>query len=249
MIFAVHNVLRDPPFSRLDLVSCRNLLIYLDRAAQQQVLEMFHFALRPGGYLFLGSSETVDVASRLFTPVDKVHRHLPRQSGRPAAAAAAPRLRDLGRGDRRGAKAGRQPPSATRPPTPAEVHRELLEEFAPPSVLVTAEHEIVHVSPAPRATSAMPRASRRTTCCRRCRPELRQELRTALFQALQLAGPGRRRAGADARSTASDAFGADVGAAGAPRRLARRRCCWSCSTRRRPSDDERAAAAPARTIR
>lgn len=72
--FSVHNLLRDPPFSRLDLVCCRNLLIYLDRAAQRQLLETFHFALRPGGLLFLGSAETADAAPEHFTIVDRKHR-------------------------------------------------------------------------------------------------------------------------------------------------------------------------------
>ena len=72
--FSVHNLLRDPPFSRLDLVCCRNLLIYLDRAAQRQVLETFHFALCPGGLLFLGSAETADAAPEHFVIVDRKHR-------------------------------------------------------------------------------------------------------------------------------------------------------------------------------
>ena len=120
MIFAVHNVLRDPPFSRLDLVSCRNLLIYLDRAAQQQVLEMFHFALRPGGYLFLGSSETVDVAARFFTPVDQVHRLYranPRAAGR---CVRCPRLRPWSRRIGAPRQAATPPAAAARAPTPAE---------------------------------------------------------------------------------------------------------------------------------
>jgi two-component system, chemotaxis family, CheB/CheR fusion protein len=74
ILFARHNILRDPPFSRLDLISCRNLMIYLDRDIQIEVLRMFHFALNPGGYLFLGSSETADACSQLFTPVDKKNR-------------------------------------------------------------------------------------------------------------------------------------------------------------------------------
>lgn len=71
VLFAVHNLLRDPPFSKLHLVSCRNLLIYLTRDVQREILQMFHFALRPGGYLFLGSSESADVVGELFIPVDK----------------------------------------------------------------------------------------------------------------------------------------------------------------------------------
>src|SRR5262249_11811395 len=69
VMFAAHNILRDPPFSKLDLISCRNLLIYLDREVQNEILEMFHFALKPGGYLFLGSSESADTAAHLFAVV------------------------------------------------------------------------------------------------------------------------------------------------------------------------------------
>jgi two-component system CheB/CheR fusion protein len=74
ILFATHDVLRDPPFSKLDFISCRNLLIYLNRDVQMRVLEMFHFALKPGGYLFLGSSESAEAAANFFTPVDKKHR-------------------------------------------------------------------------------------------------------------------------------------------------------------------------------
>ncbi|HEY6032705.1 MAG TPA: CheR family methyltransferase, partial [Kofleriaceae bacterium] len=73
ILFSPHNVLRDPPFSRLDLVSCRNLLIYLNREAQNRVLTMFHFGLRTDGRLFLGSSESAEGTS-LFGVVDPKHR-------------------------------------------------------------------------------------------------------------------------------------------------------------------------------
>ena len=71
VIFAPQNVLQDPPFSRLDVVSCRNLLIYLEPAVQQRVLSLMHFGLRDGGTLFLGSSETVAGHENLFEPLDK----------------------------------------------------------------------------------------------------------------------------------------------------------------------------------
>jgi two-component system, chemotaxis family, CheB/CheR fusion protein len=70
-VFAEHNVFRDPPFSRLDLTSCRNLLIYLDIPLQKRVLPLFHYALKPTGYLLLGVSETVGPFNDLFTLVDK----------------------------------------------------------------------------------------------------------------------------------------------------------------------------------
>lgn len=70
VLFANHNILKDPPFSRLDLVSCRNVLIYVNPTAQERVLETAHFALRPGGYLFLGSAEALDGADDRFASVN-----------------------------------------------------------------------------------------------------------------------------------------------------------------------------------
>jgi len=100
-IFSVHNVLKDPPFSRLDLISCRNLLIYLNPSAQTRALQAFHYALRPGGYLFLGSSESITRQPELFTVLDKRSRIFqrgsgsgalppPSNSGAPAAEPTAP---------------------------------------------------------------------------------------------------------------------------------------------------------------
>jgi PAS domain S-box-containing protein len=71
VVFAPQNVLADPPFSRLDIVSCRNLLIYLEPDVQHRVLSLLHFGLREGGALFLGSSETVGGAEELYELVDK----------------------------------------------------------------------------------------------------------------------------------------------------------------------------------
>ena len=72
-VFARHDITRDPPFSRLDVVSCRNVLIYLDAKAQTKVLPTFHYALNPTGLLMLGSAETTGAAADLFTVVDKLH--------------------------------------------------------------------------------------------------------------------------------------------------------------------------------
>jgi two-component system CheB/CheR fusion protein len=74
VLFAAHDLLKDAPFSRMDLISCRNLLIYLNRDAQNRVLDIFHFAFRPHGLLFLGTSESVEDGSALFQVFDKKHR-------------------------------------------------------------------------------------------------------------------------------------------------------------------------------
>jgi two-component system CheB/CheR fusion protein len=85
--FSTHNVLRDPPFTRLDLVCCRNLMIYLDRSAQLQMLQTFHFALKPGGLLLLGSAESADAVEEMFDVVDKRWRLSSRSACRPARRA------------------------------------------------------------------------------------------------------------------------------------------------------------------
>jgi two-component system, chemotaxis family, CheB/CheR fusion protein len=73
-VFSIHSVVKDPPFSKLDLISCRNLLIYMDADLQDRVLRTFHYALTPSGILFLGPSEGVTRVARLYTTVDKKHR-------------------------------------------------------------------------------------------------------------------------------------------------------------------------------
>lgn len=74
VLFALHDLLKDAPFSRLDLVTCRNLLIYLNREAQQRALDIFHFSLRLDGLLFLGASEATDEANPVFSSIDKKWR-------------------------------------------------------------------------------------------------------------------------------------------------------------------------------
>src|SRR5260370_4030290 len=74
VVFARQNVIADPPFSRLDLISCRNLLIYLEPVLQRHVLPILHYALKPTGVLWLGTSETPGSSSDLFTPEDRKHR-------------------------------------------------------------------------------------------------------------------------------------------------------------------------------
>ena len=85
-------MIRDPPFSRMDLVSCRNLLIYFGAQVQQQVIPIFHYALRPNGYLFLGTSENVTQHSDLFAPGGEDAAHFPRAGGAGGTLAAARQL-------------------------------------------------------------------------------------------------------------------------------------------------------------
>jgi two-component system CheB/CheR fusion protein len=70
-IFATHNLLKDPPFSRMDLISCQNVLIYIETNPQKKILQAFHYSLKPSGYLLLGKSETIGNSTELFSQVDK----------------------------------------------------------------------------------------------------------------------------------------------------------------------------------
>ncbi|MBV8588304.1 MAG: histidine kinase, partial [Verrucomicrobia bacterium] len=162
-LFAQHDLLRDAPFSRLDLISCRNLLIYLNREAQERALDVFHFALRSHGLLFLGSSESVDEGNLLFRARDKKHRiyeHQPtRKTGLPVPTGPSTVMRALEQQEKSmagpvlPATTGVQPVFApallSRDLTPYaldELHLRLVEKLAAPSVVVNSEHDVVHLS-------------------------------------------------------------------------------------------------------
>ncbi|CAN5852183.1 hypothetical protein BH11PSE13_BH11PSE13_32300 [soil metagenome] len=169
VLFAVHNLLRDPPFSRLDLICCRNLLIYLDRNAQAHVLEMFRVALKPGGYLFLGTSESADVVGSLFTAIDKKHR-IYRVNPQVPPARHLPLISDLPMERSFAAQAAGRNAMRQKRPAFAELHQRALEQFSPPSVLIDAQHNVLHLSNGVGRFLGTAAACRRTTCCTTCAP-------------------------------------------------------------------------------
>lgn len=145
VMFANHSLLRDPPFSHLDMISCRNLLIYLDRQLQQQVCNTFHYALNAGGFLFLGSSENADHPAGLFRTVDRearIYRSLATSTDR---RPALPVLLGPHHAAERAPTLARQP-SAGGSLSDAALHRQMLEKIAPPSMLVDEGHRAIHLS-------------------------------------------------------------------------------------------------------
>jgi two-component system CheB/CheR fusion protein len=181
VLFAHHNLIKDPPFSHLDLVSCRNLLIYLNRAAQNRVIEVVHFALNPGGYFLLGSSESVDGASDLFASVDK-EAHLFQSRAVPARLdVPIPVSLTTGEGRRRHDRAA-DVRTRERLAFP-ELHHRLLEQYAPPSIVVSEDHDIVHLSDRAGRYLQFAAGEPSQNLLKNVRPELRLELRTALYQA------------------------------------------------------------------
>jgi two-component system CheB/CheR fusion protein len=153
VVFARQNLISDPPFSRMDLISCRNLLIYLEPGLQKKALPTFHYSLKPGGFLFLGASESIGSFTDLFEPVDKKQKiytkktasmiptfHLPVRRDHPALNLSTQTVR---------------PPFATISPqeespglrselnVQREADRMSVNRFAPPGVLINAELQIL----------------------------------------------------------------------------------------------------------
>jgi len=142
ILFSVHDLLADPPFSRIDFISCRNLFIYLRPEAQARALETFHFAIRPGGYLLLGGSETTSTLDGRFELVSKSAR-LYRRVGPERAIEPSARAKPIALANMSVASA--YAPAEDRQFALAELcQRALLQIHAPAVVLVDANDEIVH---------------------------------------------------------------------------------------------------------
>ncbi len=142
VVFTVQDILVDPPFARLDFISCRNLLIYLKPEAQAKAISIFHFALRKGGLLLVGNAETVDVGQRQFEIVSKPKRLYRRIGG--IRSGEFPYLEGAGEGLRSRARPV-APSSTSRQAALAELCRKRVQEtYGPAAVLVNSKLECLH---------------------------------------------------------------------------------------------------------
>lgn len=185
ILFARHNIIKDPPFSRLDLATCRNLLIYFNRTAQDRVIDTFHFALNPGGYLFLGSSETIDGNSNLYSTISREHCIFQSRAviSRPILPIPDPPAQARGADFTELLAIGSEVKQAERISV-AGLHHQLLELYAPPSILINAQYDIIHVSKnAGRYLQINGEPSLNLLSV--VRPEIRLELRGAVYSAAQ----------------------------------------------------------------
>ncbi|HEY5207764.1 MAG TPA: chemotaxis protein CheB, partial [Roseiarcus sp.] len=190
VLFAKHSLSKDPPFSRVDLISCRNVLIYLDRELQGQICSTFHFALKPPGYLFLGSSESADNPVGLFRAFDREAR-IYRRTLMPVEARVMPRVG--------AANFGPEPlparaPAFNRVSSEAKLHGEALERLAPPSVIVDASYRVIHLSEQAGRYLQPSRGTLANDITELAREELRSDIRAALHRAFasnepSLSGP------------------------------------------------------------
>jgi len=184
VLFASHDLLKDPPFSHVDLISCRNLLIYLDRDLQEQVCSTFYYALNHDGFLFLGASEMADNPTGVFRALDRNLRIYQSNAPRGVRPRLLPRLL--------GSMTAREPTVPFgRPATPtaalndAARHRSVIEKVAPPSILVDAGHRAVHLSENAGRFVTPSGGSLSGDVVDLVRPELRFELRSALNRAFE----------------------------------------------------------------
>src|SRR3954470_11145308 len=182
VLFAVHDLLKDPPFSRVDLISCRNVLIYLDRELQEQVCATFHYALNPSGFMLLGSSETAENPPGLFRTIDRTARIYQ------SAAAEKPRLLPRLLGPARPHEQIAQLARAVSPAaalSEAQLHRRAIEKSAPPSVLIDQMHRVLHLSDSAGRFLSPSGGPITGDAVDLVRPELRFELRSALHRAFE----------------------------------------------------------------
>ena len=182
VLFAPHNVIRDPPFSHLDLISCRNLLIYLNRAVQERVIETFHFALRPGGFLFLAPSETPDVVARPVRGRRQGSAHLREPHGRrPGTSPLAAELPAVPcRHSRVSAPAGWPPNGFLRASCTSACSSDMPRRRSSS----TEDHHVVHLSERVGRFLQVTGGEPSRDLIRMARPDLRADLRTALHQAV-----------------------------------------------------------------
>ena len=180
IIFTPHNILNDPPFSKLDMIVCRNLLIYLKRDIQQDVFNLFHYSLLPNGILTLGTSEHLD-SSEIFRTEHKTHSFYTKRN----VAGPEPKLPVF--------------------PTPklhiepedfsidenhnysnvnsGQLHQHMVERFAPPSVLISSDNQIMHLSESAGRYLVYPGGEPTQHLFKLVKEELRIELRAALQEA------------------------------------------------------------------
>ncbi len=194
IVFARHNLLSDPPFARMDLISCRNVLIYLEPAIQKRLLTLLHYALKPGGFLLLGTSESVGTAPELFQALDKKRKIYTKKAGvgsrlvlpvvtprrLPGPALSDPPPRPDGRASL-GLNAQR------------EADRVTVKRFAPPGVLINADGDILQFRGSTSPYLEPPSHKASFNVLHMAHADVLMPLRTALAKAMKNGGVVRKR--------------------------------------------------------
>jgi len=192
VLFTPHSILRHPPFARLDLISCRNLLIYLNRTLQENVLDIFHYALNSERYLFLGSAESAEMMPELFHTLDKTHRIYqarPWRGAHPHVPSLPLTVHEPLRQALQDIQLYPGPLAGDRKRISTGLHQQALEQYGPPSILVDEAYNILHVSETAGRYLQVRFGPLSSSLLDLVRPELHVELREALIQAFNANEP------------------------------------------------------------
>ena len=179
VVFAHHSLIKDPPFSRLDLLVCRNFLIYINPDMQKRLIILFHQVLKTGGILFLGSAETVGRNTDLFSTIDNRWKIFERLESKRRMETVFPlstsvRMPVVNRLER--------PSEATEPPPGMAAEKLLMERYSPPCLVVSDKFEMVHVSTRLNRFLEVPTGEPTRDILRMAREDLRPTLRAAIYK-------------------------------------------------------------------
>jgi two-component system CheB/CheR fusion protein len=187
VVFATQNLLQDPPFTKLDLLTCRNLLIYLTAEVQQKLVPLFHYSLKPDGVLMLGSAETVGASGELFVPLDakaRLYRRLESTAGAQTSV-DLPAGRAPARGPAQEPSAGESQTGARPPTLQAQVESVLLRRFAPAAVLASSKGDVLFVSGRTGTYLELPAGKTNWNVLAMAREGLRHPLTAAFHKAVR----------------------------------------------------------------
>jgi two-component system, chemotaxis family, CheB/CheR fusion protein len=190
-VFAPHNILHDPPFSRIDFISCRNLLIYFEASAQKKVLTTLNFALNEGGELMLGKSETVGISSPYFTCVNKKFRIYSKKKSTgiskvPDLAASFPLKNSPGKSS---VQVSRKKSSSNSTMLDSIIDSALLAEYMPACAVINKDMEILKFRGSTSLYLSHPQGNASLNILKMIRPEFSFELRSAIQTAFKSKAP------------------------------------------------------------
>jgi two-component system, chemotaxis family, CheB/CheR fusion protein len=190
VVFATQNLVKDAPFSKLDLVCCRNVLIYMNTALQKRILPLFHYTLNPGGYLFLGTSETIGEFADLFSPADLKWKIFKRKQATATLGLDRPALA-LNRLTGEAANEAKQ----RFEPTPANIRqlaeRTILRDYAPPCVLIDEEFEVLYFNGDTDKYLSMPVGEPTFNLLKIAREDIRYKLSTLVHRSIKERKPAK----------------------------------------------------------
>jgi two-component system CheB/CheR fusion protein len=180
VVFATQNLVKDAPFSKLDLVSCRNVLIYMNSPLQKRILPLFHYTLNPDAYLFLGTSETVGEFADLFSPIDLKWKIFKRKQAITKLGLERTGVSGNGLAAIETIKDARQKFEATPANIRAIAERTILQDYAPPCVLIDDKYEILYFNGDTDKFLTMPNGEPTFNLLKIAREDIRYKLSTQL---------------------------------------------------------------------